>query len=679
MSSTPRPRPDALTPALPVAAVVVDSGLSHLDREFEYAVPARLDAAAQPGVRVKVRFAGRDLDGFVVARRAEARHAGRLTPLRRVVSEEPVLTPELVATARAVADRYAGVLGDVLRLAVPKRHAAAEKALAMAPPVQASLPPPGGPGPSAAWAAYPAGPAFLRRLAEGEHPAAALLALPGQPPERDWPALVAEAARVALDAGRGVLVVVPDHRDLDRVDRALVHALGPQRHVRLTADQGPQARYTAWLKVLRDHVRCVVGTRAAAFAPVHDLGLVVWWDDGDDLHEEPRAPYPQVGEVLALRAALTGAALLAPGFSRSVRVADRVASGDWAPVTAAPDETRRAAPKVTVAGEGHDLERDGPAARAHLPSAAWRVAKEALADGPVLVQVPRRGYLPALSCDGCRAPARCVSCHGPMSITSAGQPASCLWCGRGWGARGFECQECGGRALRRAVTGARRTAEELGRAFPGVPVVTSGAGEVKPVIGAEPALVIATPGAEPVAEGRYAAALLLDAWALLDRPDLDAPVEALRRWTGAAALVRTRAEGGQVVLAGVPDGPPLLPVEALIRWDPAWLAQRELDERRTLGLPPTVRVARLVGSRPGVLAAVSELRSALDVDVLGPLPVRAGPGDDPHGIPLVQVIVRVPLALGDRLTDALIAVRATRSARKDLEPLSIAVDSVGQM
>ena len=53
-------------PALPVAAVVVDTGLPHLDRVFEYAVPAELAEAAQPGVRVRVRFAGRDLDGFVV-------------------------------------------------------------------------------------------------------------------------------------------------------------------------------------------------------------------------------------------------------------------------------------------------------------------------------------------------------------------------------------------------------------------------------------------------------------------------------------------------------------------------------------------------------------------------------------------------------------------------------------
>ncbi|HEY7988408.1 MAG TPA: hypothetical protein VIE19_04255, partial [Lapillicoccus sp.] len=56
--------------ALPVAAVVVDTGLPHLDRVFEYGVPAELAQGAQPGCRVRVRFAGRDLDGFVVERRA---------------------------------------------------------------------------------------------------------------------------------------------------------------------------------------------------------------------------------------------------------------------------------------------------------------------------------------------------------------------------------------------------------------------------------------------------------------------------------------------------------------------------------------------------------------------------------------------------------------------------------
>ena len=93
------------------------------------------------------------------------------------------------------------------------------------------------------------------------------------------------------------------------------------------------------------------------------------------------------------------------------------------------------------------------------------------------------------------------------------------------------------RNTRALVIGARRTAEELARAFPGVPVHTSGAGTVLDQVSAAPSIVIATPGAEPLVDGGYPAALLLDAWALLDRPSIDAAVEALRRWAAAAALV----------------------------------------------------------------------------------------------------------------------------------------------
>jgi primosomal protein N' (replication factor Y) len=97
---------------------------------------------------------------------------------------------------------------------------------------------------------------------------------------------------------------------------------------------------------------------------------------------------------------------------------------------------------------------------------------------------------------------------------------------------------CGERRLRAVVVGAVRTAEELGRAFPGVPVRTSGGGQALAAVDAGAVLVIATPGAEPVAAGGYGAALLLDGWALLSRPDLRAAEETLRRWMNAVALVR---------------------------------------------------------------------------------------------------------------------------------------------
>jgi len=671
----------------PVALVLVDVGLPHLDRPFEYLVPDSMADLAVPGARVKVRFAGRDVGGYVLARAATAEHEGVLAPLRTVVSPEAVLTAPVLALCREVAARYAGTLGDVVRLAVPPRHATAERNLPMGAPATSGEPAepavatlPGEPAvPDAGpWAGYPAGASFLRHLSCGDAPAASWVALPGQPAERDWPQAMAVAAATSLATGRGVLIVVPDHRDVDRVDAALQQHLGPGRHVRLTAGQGPQARYTAWLKVLRGHVRCVVGTRAAMFAPVQDLGLVAWWDDGDDVLVEQRAPYPHVREVLRTRARLEGAALLTGGFTRTTAVQQLVESGQVRSVCAEVAARRLAAPRVVVAGEGTDVERDGVAARAHLPSAAWRAAKSALEHGPVLIQVPRRGYLPSLSCQTCREPARCGRCHGPLALASVDAPAMCRWCGRP--ATPYECWSCGGTALRSTIVGARRTAEELGRAFPRVMVHTSGAGEVLASVSGKPSLVIATPGAEPIAENGYAATLLLDAWATLERPALDVCEEALRRWMAAAALTRGASRGGVTVLCGVPLHTTLPLVEALVRWDPVWFAARELAERVELSLPPAVRMAQLVGPRVAVRRGVEIAGLPASVERLGPLPwVPAGPAHqaEPETTgtgPTIQLLLRAGLDDGPAMTAALTRMKALRSAHKEPEPVSVRVD-----
>ena len=222
------------------------------------------------------------------------------------MSPEPVLTDEIADLARAVADRYGGTLADVLRLAIPPRHARTEAAGRAqrdeaadgpAPDDTAPAPRPPDPGPGS-WARYPAGASFLAALADGRSPRAVWSALPGP----DWPEEIARAAATAAAAGRGALIVVPDGRDLDNVDAALAALLGSGSHVCLSAGLGPAERYRRWLTVLRGRTLMVAGTRSAMFAPVTDLGLVVLWDDGDDLHAEPRAPYPHAREVLALRA-----------------------------------------------------------------------------------------------------------------------------------------------------------------------------------------------------------------------------------------------------------------------------------------------------------------------------------------------------------------------------------------
>ena len=112
-----------------MARVALDVSLAHLDRPFDYLVSAELDAAAVVGCRIRVRFAGRTVDGYLLDRVDASEHEGTLAYLDKVISSEPVLTAEVARLARVVADRYAGTLSDVLRLAVPPRHARAEGAV----------------------------------------------------------------------------------------------------------------------------------------------------------------------------------------------------------------------------------------------------------------------------------------------------------------------------------------------------------------------------------------------------------------------------------------------------------------------------------------------------------------------------------------------------------------------
>jgi primosomal protein N' (replication factor Y) len=658
MTSNPVPTAAATSPKVaaaldPVARVAVDVSLAHLDRLFDYLVPATLAAHAVPGARVRVRFASQLVGGFVVERVAETAHAGRLAFLERVVSSEVVLVPEVYRLARATADHWAGTLADVLSLAVPPRHARAE-----ATPradAAATVGPTPSPVPGTTWTGYRAGRSLLRALAAGGSPRAVVAALPGA----GWPAQIAELVVNTVRSGRGAVVVVPDGRDAARVDAALSSVLETPAHVVLTADLGPTLRYRRFLAISRGEVGVVVGTRSAAFAPVRKLGLVVIWDDGDDLHAEPRAPYPHARDVLMLRAHLAGTAAVVIGHAVTAEGARLVASG-WAKLVQPERGTIRAtAPRVEATSDPAGARQ--PSAGGRLPSQAWDVAHTALERAtPVLVQVPRRGYLPALACDSCRTPLRCPTCAGPLAASSAGTAPSCRWCGRL--ATGWHCVECGSPRFRATVVGARRTAEELGRAFPGVVVRTSAQGHVLDAVPAGASLVIATPGAEPIAAGGYGAAVLLDGWALLGRADLRAGEEALRRWLNAAALVRPAHDGGRVVVLADAS---LRPVQALVRWDPAGHADRELAERTLLGFPPAVTFAELTGPADAVDEVLAAARLPTTAEVLGPVPAP-----DPRqqatgeGESRVRALVRVPRPDGAALAVALHEAQGVRTARK---------------
>lgn len=679
----------------PVARVLPLLGLPQLDRLFDYRVAEKDSSSVRPGVRVRVRFAGRLVDAIVYARAATTEHPKELAWVERVLSEDVVVTPEIFALVERVAARWVGTRSDVFRLAVPPRHAAGERSV---PPAKGAGDPaeagssaetrdsdeadgaecPGG------WLAYPRGPAFAAAVAEGRAVRGAWTPAPGE----DWARRLAEIALHATSGGRQSVIIVPDQRDVDAVVAAARPLLAGHGYtagshvVELTASIGPQARYSRWLRVLRGHARLVVGTRSAAWAPLRNPGLLVLWDDGDDSFVEPRAPYPHTRELAVLRSSLARSPLLLAGPIRTPEVAVLVEAG-WAPAISPAAEARRDAPRIVGVTDADPLQaRDVAGGHTRLPTVAMTMARQALDRGrPVLVQVPRRGYVPRLVCRECRTPARCRRCNGPLMIGRAGGDGAgdlvCAWCGVH--DLTYSCPECGSRRLRAAVVGAARTAEELGRMFPGVRVVRSSADEHVSTPPAGPMLVVSTPGAEPRAAEGYGAALLLDAWSLLGRPDLRATQEAFRRWVGASRLVDPRGDGGEVFCSA--DGG-LEVTQALIRWDVEGFAHRELAERREVGFPPAAHLFAIDGAFSDVMSVCDYVeenagpRLGIAPEILGPVDVPEAeplPGAAAEEVP-ERILVRVPSTAVEKVAGLLRSAVVSRASRREGQSVRVRLD-----
>ncbi len=644
---------------LPIARVAVDVSAMAVDRLFDYLVPEKLSEAAQPGVRVRVRFAGRLVSGFILERVAQPEHTGRLARVERV-SGPPVLTAEIASLSRAVADHYAGTLADVLRDAVPPRHAAAERVAATrqhrAGDGSALRTRPGEAleNGGRSWRHYVGGSAMLARLRGDEQLRAAVSVVPTDDPTE----LVAEL----VDAVDGAcVIVVPDARDLERFS-ARLQARFPDRVAALSAAMSAAARYRAYLEILSGARDIVVATRNGAFAPVPATRLLVIWDDGDDALVEPRSPGWHAREVLALRSHRGSASWVAMSHSRSVEVARLVDTG-WAQSIDGDRDARRTCAQVLTLADDQRIEPDAPGAR--IPTIAWRAIRQACHVGPVLVQVARSGYQPAVACADCRTPARCSACSGPLAAMAAGQDPTCQWCGVQ--AADWSCGECGGKRLRSMAVGSARTAEELRRAFPGVDVLISGreAGVLNRV-GPEPSIVVCTVGAEPVVAGGYRAAVLLDAAALLARTDLRSEEETLRRWFGVLSLVRSRADGGKVVVTADPQQ---RAVQALVRADPTGWANRELAEREETQLPPVWRALTITGPQEDVVAFGATLSHDDDWRRLGPVEVnRAGQANQS------RLLILAPPTAGSRLAQATRLALAAKPDRGSEHRVQVRLD-----
>lgn len=579
-----------------IARIAIESPLPQLDRLFDYAISPVIADEIKVGQRVKVAF-GRSKtknNGFVIELVDSSEHGKELTAIDELVSEAAVLRPNIYALCRQIADRQSTSISDVLRLAVPNRSVAVEKKwLAAKLDV---MPEPSG-------------------LANKNQTRTTEIVQPFTTDGPNWAKKLAKQASAQFELGNSTILCVPDLADIRILEGALAgfNVEFASMHSELKGSES----YSVFLRSLQSSPIVLIGNRNALFAPVHNLGLIALWDDGDHSHIQQQSPYIHSRDIALMRAQIDNCSIHFAAHVRSTEISRLVQIGYLK------DQTEVfALPKVANSESAQRLD-----------TAAWLAIREASATGPVLVQVAAKGNSTSLYCSTCSERASCSDCNGPLWINEKNQN-TCRWCNRiSIDAR---CGECGAQKFRQGRAGATRTSAEIGKMFPGTKILTSSGPERLQQVDDKPKVVVSTPGAEPVAAGGYKAVVLLDADQLLRRDTMRATEDAVRAWSNAIALMSPQGRALIVGLSG------RLATD-LSLWNQAEIASRELESRIELGLPPALRVATIVADRARLEECSAAISAIEGVEIFGPS-MRDGQ---------LRLLIKFSFSAGAKLSEAL--------------------------
>ena len=566
-----------------VARVAFDSPLPQLDRLFDYSVPESLQQSVSVGCLVKVPFGRgkKPQSAYVVQLLAKSEFDGDLSPVDTVESPRSLLPEPIYRLCRAIADRQAVTLGDVLRSAVPNRAVRVDKNWTA--PNPAKLP--------QRWQVQIGG---VESLVDGKPirvvtPRPQVVERHGQF-ESAWLFDLVESAAANLARGESSIVCLPDFRDVERfASLAKALELGDFLNV-YSKSATPSEQYSRHLLALENRAQVLVGSRSVLLAPVANLGEIFIWDDEDQSHSDQASPYLASRELALLRQSLDGCRLTFASHLVSVPLA-RLARLGYIE-----DQSKVFNPDIAFSES-----------KTRFDSLSFNLIRNALKMGPVLVQVANVGIAAGLYCGSCSKRSQCSRCGGGLWLDRSNR-ATCRACG----AFNLDtaCLQCGSKDRSMGRAGSQRTVEEIGKAFPGVRVSESVAANDQSKIGDESQIVVATPGLAPLASHGYAGVVSVDSNVFLARDSLSATEEALRIWANAFALLR---DGGKGAVIGVP---PQLGT-AVATGNLRSIIDRELDDRMQLGFPPAARVLSATGARDSLNVLKADLESIDGVRILG--------------------------------------------------------------
>ena len=189
----------------------------------------------------------------------------------------------------------------------------------------------------------------------------------------------------------------------------------------------------------------------------------------------------------------------------------------------------------------------------------------------------------------------------------------------------WRCHWCHSQKSLLLGRGADRFAHEIGKAFPGQTIVQSSGERILDRYHEPNGIIIATPGALPIATNGYSAIVILECDRFFTQIDMRAEERARELVFAAAGLLSAQ---GQLLLVISRNHPV---ISAVAAWKPSLITRKELSQKEEIGFPPFARALTIDVQSSEATSLLRALRSAQEsmklpesTRILGPTEISTG-------------------------------------------------------
>lgn len=463
-------------------ALYIDVSLNvPVDKAFTYKVPSASEVSPQAGERVEVLLSGRRMTGVIVGVRDSLNKndvsPSKIKAARRIIDSKPLLTQELLHTARWMADYYLCSYGEVLTAMIPSGRRE------VSGPVQTAADDWGErcclseeqqnavDGICSA-ARYDGHNANIKSL-----PSSAIYHyLYGPTGSGKTEVFLACSERVMKEGG-GVIYLVPEIGLTPQVERAVRSRFGDSVALLHSALTGSE-RLNQWRRIMRGEARVVVGARSAIFAPVPQLGLIILDEEHDPSYKSGNTPRYHARQVAMHRAQMNGIPLVMGSATPSLESYQAVQNGTFTLHTL----TRRLAGGAMPAIRTVDITKGGMETSCFSRTLVEEVRHTLHEKRQAILFLNRRGFTHFFRCMDCGFSLMCPNCSVPLTYHKAENRLRCHYCGYvtsplemcpkcgsyniGYGGFGTEAVEAEARALFPNARIERADADSVSKAHP---------------------------------------------------------------------------------------------------------------------------------------------------------------------------------------------------------------------